>query len=83
MATKKITITVPEELVEAARDLTTNVSGYAAEALADRIRHDLLGEDLRRYQEEHGAFTEEEMAAADALLCGTSESSTPDYADAA
>ncbi|MDX3384127.1 type II toxin-antitoxin system CcdA family antitoxin [Streptomyces niveiscabiei] len=83
MAAKKITITVPEELVEAARGLTSNVSGYAAEALADRIRHDLLGEALRLYQEEHGAFTAEEMAEADALLLGTSESDASAQADAA
>lgn len=70
MATKKITITLPEELVEAARGLTDNLSGYAAEALARKIRNELLAEDLRRYQEEHGAFTEEEMAEADARLHG-------------
>ena len=34
MATRKITITLPEELVDAARGLTDNLSGYAAEALA-------------------------------------------------
>lgn len=83
MATKKITITVPEELLKAARELTANVSGYAAEALADRIRHDLLGEELQRYQDEYGAFTEEEMAAADALLCGTSEPTSHAQANAA
>ncbi|MFT4216822.1 MAG: hypothetical protein QM619_06500 [Micropruina sp.] len=31
MATRKITITLPEELVETARGLTDNLSGYAAE----------------------------------------------------
>ena len=71
MATKKITITLPEELVEAARGFTDNLSGYAAEALARKIRNDLLAEDLRRYEEEHGAFTEEEMAEADSRLHGS------------
>ena len=46
MATRKITITLPEELVDAARGLTDNLSGYAAEALAAKIRHELLGEEL-------------------------------------
>ncbi|MGV9244813.1 type II toxin-antitoxin system CcdA family antitoxin [Streptomyces sp. NPDC003710] len=75
MATKKITITVPEELVEAARGLTDNLSGFAAEALAAKIRRELLAEDLRRYEEEHGAFTEEEMAEAFARLNGAAPSS--------
>lgn len=73
MATKKITITVPEELVEAARGLTDNISGFAAEALAARIRNVLLAEELRRYEEKHGAFTEEEMAEAFARLHGTAD----------
>ncbi|MBY8866409.1 MULTISPECIES: type II toxin-antitoxin system CcdA family antitoxin [Streptomyces] len=73
MATKKITITVPEELVEAARGLTDNISGFATEALASRIRRELLAEDLRRHQEEHGAFTEEELAEAFARLTGDDE----------
>ncbi|MEV0226495.1 type II toxin-antitoxin system CcdA family antitoxin [Streptomyces sp. NPDC050704] len=73
MATKKITITLPEELVEAARGFTDNLSGYAAEALARKIRNELLAEELRRYQDEHGAFTEEERAEADALLHATEE----------
>ncbi|MDX3311111.1 type II toxin-antitoxin system CcdA family antitoxin [Streptomyces sp. NPDC054884] len=68
MASKKITITVPEELVEAARELTDNVSGYIAEAFARKIRNDLLAEEVRRYEESHGAFTDEERAEADALL---------------
>lgn len=70
MATKKVTITLPEELLEAARGLTENLSGYAAEALARQIRHDLLGQELERYQQEHGRFTEEEMKAARAELHG-------------
>ena len=70
MATKKITITVPEELLDAARELTGNLSGYIAEAFARQIRNDLLAQEMRRYQEEHGAFTDEERAAADAFLHG-------------
>lgn len=70
MATKKIAIAVPEELVEAARGLTGNISGYVAEVFARQIRNDLLAEELRRYQDEHGAFADEERAEADTLLHG-------------
>lgn len=70
MASKKITITLPEELVEAAREFTDNVSGFAAEALADKIRGELLDQEIRRHEAEHGVFTQEEMAAARRALYG-------------
>ncbi|GLX49797.1 hypothetical protein Shyhy01_27470 [Streptomyces hygroscopicus subsp. hygroscopicus] len=37
------------------------------------IRHQLLGEEPRRYEEEHGAFTDEEPAAAQAGIFGAAE----------
>lgn len=40
-----------------------NVPSYVAEAVARQIRYQLLGDELRRYEEQHGAFTEEEPAA--------------------
>ena len=70
MATKKITITLPEELVEAARGLTDNLSGYAADALAFQIRNTLLGLDLEDYQRAHGRFDQAELDAARAELFG-------------
>ncbi len=70
MATKKITITLPEELVEAARELTDNLAGYAAEALAFQIRHDLRARDLEAYQREHGRFDQAELDAVRAELFG-------------
>lgn len=73
MATKKVTITIPEELLESARALTDNISGFAAEAFEHRIRRELLAEEMRRYQEEHGEFTEEEIAAARARLHGKAD----------
>jgi hypothetical protein len=33
-----------------------------AEAVARQIRHHLLGDDLRRHEEEHGSFGNEELA---------------------
>ncbi len=32
------------------------------------VRHELLGEDLRRYEQVHGEFSEKELAAARALI---------------
>lgn len=72
-ATTRITVTLPTEQVAELKKLTDNVSGYVAEAVARQIRHQLLGEELRRYEEEHGAFTEEELAAAHARIFGSTE----------
>lgn len=69
--TARITVTLPIEEVAELRKLTDNISGYVAEAVARKIRLDLRKEDLRRYQEEYGAFTEEELAEADARIFGT------------
>ncbi|WP_327343311.1 type II toxin-antitoxin system CcdA family antitoxin [Streptomyces europaeiscabiei] len=57
--TTRITVTLPTEQVAELRKLTDNVSGFVAEAVARQLRHQLLGADLQRHQEEHGAFTEE------------------------
>ncbi|WP_406090875.1 hypothetical protein [Kitasatospora purpeofusca] len=72
-ATTRITVTLPTEQVAELKKLTDNVSGYVAEAVARQIRHQLLGEELRRYEEEHGAFTEEELTSAHARIFGSSE----------
>ncbi|MFJ7064485.1 hypothetical protein [Streptomyces sp. NPDC101115] len=71
--TTRITVTLPTEQVAELRRLTDNISGYVAEAVARQIRHQLLGEELRRYEEEHGAFTDEELAVAQARIFGTAE----------
>ncbi|MFD8207206.1 hypothetical protein ACFV2S_12500 [Streptomyces sp. NPDC059695] len=71
--TTRITVTLPTEQVAELKRLTDNVSGYVAEAVARQIRHQLLGEELRRYEEEHGAFTDEELAAAQTRILGKAE----------
>ncbi|HEV7933119.1 MAG TPA: type II toxin-antitoxin system CcdA family antitoxin [Actinomadura sp.] len=73
-ATTRITVTLPSEQVAELRKLTDNVSGYVAEAVSRQIRHQLLGEDLRRHQEESGAFTEEELAEARVKIFGAADS---------
>ncbi|MEV7234256.1 type II toxin-antitoxin system CcdA family antitoxin [Streptomyces sp. NPDC051020] len=70
-STTRITVTLPSDQVAELRKLTDNVSGYVAEAVARQIRHQLLGDDLRRHEEEHGGFTEEELAEARAKIFGT------------
>lgn len=64
--TTRITVTLPAGQVAELKKLTDNVSGYVAAAVARQIRHQLLGEELRRYEGERGAFTEEEQTAAQA-----------------
>jgi post-segregation antitoxin (ccd killing protein) len=73
-STTRITVTLPTEQVAELRKLTDNVSGYVAEAVARQIRRQLLGDDLRRHQEEHGAFTDEELAEARTKILGSAGS---------
>jgi post-segregation antitoxin (ccd killing protein) len=73
----RITVTLPAEQVAELRRLTDNVSGYVAEAVARQLRHQLLGTDLRSHQEEHGAFTEEELAEAHSRIFGTTGAEGP------
>ncbi|MGI5221092.1 hypothetical protein [Nocardia sp. CA-290969] len=75
MASTRITVTLPSEQVEELRNITDNVSGYVAAAVDRQIRHDLLAEDLRRYEAEHGSFTDEELASARAELFGSASDS--------
>jgi Arc/MetJ-type ribon-helix-helix transcriptional regulator len=70
MATKKITVTIPEELLEEVRaDIDARgLSSYITEAVRAQRDRDLLGELVDWMEEEHGAVTEEEMSAAEAEL---------------
>ena len=75
--TTRITVTLPSDQVAELRKITDNVSGYVAEAVARRLRHQLLGADLLRHQEEHGEFTDEELAEAHTRIFGTADSGGP------
>ncbi|MCM2577753.1 CopG family transcriptional regulator [Streptomyces meridianus] len=70
MATKKITITIPEELLEEIRAdaAERGVSAYVAEALWAKRDRDRLVELVDWLQEEHGPVTDAERAAALAEL---------------
>jgi post-segregation antitoxin (ccd killing protein) len=74
--TTRITVTLPSEQVAALKEITDNVSGYVAEAVARQIRHRLLVDELERHQSEFGAFTQEELAQARAKLFGAPEAAT-------
>ena len=69
--TKKVTITLPVELLESMKSHTDNVSGYLTELAERAERRRLLREELDSYQRESGTFTDEEMAQARALLRGS------------
>ncbi|MGP3955872.1 hypothetical protein ACTWPT_07730 [Nonomuraea sp. 3N208] len=71
--TTRITVTLPNDQVAELRKLTDNISGYVAEAVARQLRHQLLGNDLLRHQEEHGEFTEEELAQARSRIFGAAD----------
>ncbi|MFG1602973.1 hypothetical protein [Actinoplanes sp. NPDC049265] len=68
--TRKVTITLPVELLESMKTHTDNVSGYLTELAERAERRRLLREELDRYQGEFGAFTDQEMAEARAVLHG-------------
>ncbi|MGW9053650.1 hypothetical protein ACWGOT_26460 [[Kitasatospora] papulosa] len=70
-STTHITVTLPSDQVAELRKLTDNVSGYVAEAVARQIRRQLLGDDLRRYEAEHGPFSDDELAGAGAKILGS------------
>lgn len=72
MASKKVTITLSEELVEAisaaAQDDGLPVSRLVASAVERELRLRLGRRLISEWQSEHGAFTAEELAAARAEM---------------
>ena len=66
--TSRITVTLPKEQVRHIRQKTDNVSGFIAEAVADRLRGQAIDEYLDAYQAEQGVFTEQELRDAEAAL---------------
>ncbi|MEV6345814.1 hypothetical protein [Actinoplanes sp. NPDC051851] len=60
-------------MLERMKSHTGNVSGYLTELAERAERRRLLREELDHYQDEFGAFTDEEMAEARSLLSGAEE----------
>ncbi|MCY1142352.1 hypothetical protein OWR29_30515 [Actinoplanes sp. Pm04-4] len=72
MAAKKVTVTLPEELVEAlgaaAHEDGVPLSRLVAHAAENELRRRLGRRLVAEWQAEHGAFTAEELAAARAEM---------------
>ncbi|GAB2988624.1 hypothetical protein GCM10023080_062790 [Streptomyces pseudoechinosporeus] len=66
MATKKVTVTIPEDLLDEIRAdaAERGLSAYVAEALRFKRDRDRLLELVDWLQEEHGHVTEDERATA-------------------
>jgi hypothetical protein len=69
---KRLSISVDEELAQAVRASAKrhggSVSAWMASAAEQQIRNESLGFALEAWQAEHGAFTQEELDAADRSL---------------
>ncbi|WP_278261249.1 ribbon-helix-helix domain-containing protein [Nocardia sp. AG03] len=70
MATRKITVTVPEDLLDEIRAEASDrgLSAYIAEALRAKLERDRLVELAQWLQDEHGPVTDAERSAALAEL---------------
>jgi hypothetical protein len=66
MATKKVTVTIPEDLLEEIRAdaAERGISAYVAEALRFKRDRDRLQELVDWLEEEHGPVTDDERSAA-------------------
>ncbi|MEU3316629.1 hypothetical protein ABZ743_28630 [Streptomyces sp. NPDC006662] len=70
MATKKVTITLPDEVLEYIKASVDErgVSAYVTAAVEHRVAMDKLGRLSDLLDEEYGPLTDEELRAADARL---------------
>jgi hypothetical protein len=71
----RLSVTMPPEIGatvrEAATRQGTSVSNWLVAAAAQRLRNELLGAALDRWEEEEGPFSDEELDAAAAALSTT------------
>lgn len=74
MAVDRLSVTMDPALGVAARAAAAgagmSVSAWIAEAVAEKVRHRLLGEVLDTWEAEDGALTEQELSAARAVVAG-------------
>lgn len=71
----RFSVTMPPEIGAAVRDAAArqgiSVSNWLAAAAAQRLRNELLGAALDRWEAEAGPFSDEELDAAAAALSAT------------
>ncbi|WP_131766899.1 MULTISPECIES: hypothetical protein [Protofrankia] len=67
-----MSLSLPQGTADAVREMIgkREFSGFVAEMIEDRIRRELLAEDIRVYQEEHSEFTDDERTWAHEALTG-------------
>ena len=72
MQVDRLSITMDPKLCaavrKAAKRAKMSLSAWIAEASANRVRNEILGQVLDQWEAEDGPFTEQELAAADAAL---------------
>lgn len=72
MKVDKLSVSFDPDLGDSVRDAARragrSLSGWLAEAAADKLRSDALADLLRDWEAEHGPLTEEELARAAAEL---------------
>jgi hypothetical protein len=70
----RLSVTMPPEIGAAVRDAATrqgtSLSSWLAEAAAQRLRNELLGAALDRWEAEDGPFSDEELKAAAVAVGG-------------
>ena len=70
----RLSVTMPPEIGAAVRDAATrqgtSVSSWLTEAAAQRLRNELLGAALDRWETEDGPFSDEELKAAGIAVGG-------------
>ena len=74
MAVTKLSISLDDETARRLREEAdledVSVSALVADCVEDRLRHFALARAVLAYEEEHGAFTEEELDEAARILDG-------------
>src|SRR5438552_2884811 len=72
VATKKITITLPEDVLAYVQRFTKEMGMPISTWIAETVEHEIRIREglaaMREWEAEHGAFTEEEIAWADAQI---------------
>ena len=61
MSSQPITVSLSADQAEAVARITDDLPQFVSEAVAFQLRRHAVAENLRVYQQEHGAFSAEEL----------------------